>query len=324
MQRSNSCGDCQSPVSRRDFLRTAAAVTAVGAVGGIGSLAHAAPSAKSTAESAVARFHASLTEEQKKVVAFDFDHELRKRLNANWHITKPSIDDKFYTADQRAIIHEIIKGVLSPEGLEKIKQQTEYDNGGIGAYSVAMFGDPAKGKFEWELTGRHLTLRADGDSVDRAAFGGPIVYGHGEETAKDNLFHSQTLQVNEVFKALDPKQAAVALVAKAPSESAVNLQGAKGTFPGLSVKEMSSDQKSLVEKTLKSLLSVYREEDVAEVMSILKAGGGLDALHFAFYQQGDLGQDKVWDIWRIEGPNMAWHFRGAPHVHAYINIGVAG
>ena len=42
----------------------------------------------------------------------------------------------------------------------------------------------------------------------------------------------------------------------------------------------------------------------------------------AFYQDGDLQSDKEWDIWRIEGPGMVWHFRGAPHVHAYINIGL--
>jgi hypothetical protein len=41
----------------------------------------------------------------------------------------------------------------------------------------------------------------------------------------------------------------------------------------------------------------------------------------AFYQQGDLQNDKVWDIWRVEGPSFVWHFRGAPHVHAYINVG---
>jgi len=40
----------------------------------------------------------------------------------------------------------------------------------------------------------------------------------------------------------------------------------------------------------------------------------------AFYQQDDLDNDKVWDIWRVEGPSFVWHFRGAPHVHSYINI----
>jgi hypothetical protein len=42
----------------------------------------------------------------------------------------------------------------------------------------------------------------------------------------------------------------------------------------------------------------------------------------AFYQEEDLESDKVWDIWRVEGPTLVCHFRGAPHVHAYINVGV--
>ena len=57
-------------------------------------------------------------------------------------------------------------------------------------------------------------------------------------------------------------------------------------------------------------------------MAILKQGGGLDMLNMAFYQEGDLEEDQMWDIWCIEGPSLVWHFRGAPHVHAYINIGV--
>ena len=183
------------------------------------------------------------------------------------------------------------------------------------------FGTPGEGPFQWELTGRHLTLRADGDSVDKAAFGGGIVYGHGEEgNINDNLFYYQTKQTNEVFKALDAKQAKAALQNEAPKESDVKLRGENAPFDGISVSELSSDQKELVEQTLKTLLGPYRKEDVKEVFSILKGRGGLDALHMAFYKQGDLGKDKEWDIWRIEGPGFVWHFRGAPHVHAYINI----
>ena len=83
---------------------------------------------------------------------------------------------------------------------------------------------------------------------------------------------------------------------------------------------MSSDQQKLVEDTLKVLLAPYRQEDAEEVMALLKADGGVSKLHMAFYQQGDLKNDKEWDIWRVEGPSFVWHFRGAPHVHAYINI----
>ncbi len=72
---------------------------------------------------------------------------------------------------------------------------------------------------------------------------------------------------------------------------------------------------------MKVILAPYREDDVNEAIAILKDGGGLDTLHMAFYQSDDIGDDHEWDIWRLEGPTFVWHFRGAPHVHTYVNVG---
>jgi len=47
---------------------------------------------------------------------------------------------------------------------------------------------------------------------------------------------------------------------------------------------------------------------------------GLDDLHLSFYREGDIGEDEVWDNWRLEGPHMVWYFRGAPHVHTWVHI----
>lgn len=321
------CPDCAEGVSRREFVRKVAGAAAAGAfLPLVGAPRHAVagPTSKSTAETAVKRFYDTLTEAQRKEICFPFDHALRKRINANWPITKPKIEE-FYTKDQQALINEIFKGVCSPDGYERFQKQMDDDAGGIGEYHVAVFGTPGSGAFEWEMTGRHMTIRADGDSVEGAAFGGPIVYGHGEGDSQKglpgNVFYYQTKKANEVFQALDGKQRDKALQPKAPDEAAVKLQGASGKFPGISVGELSSDQKSLVESVIKVLLAPYREEDVNEAIELQKEGGGLDALHMAFYKNEDIGMDNEWDIWRLEGPTWVWHFRGAPHVHAYINIG---
>lgn len=313
-------------VDRRHFLTKVggialAAAAAPNLLGG--RIVQAAPTPTSAAETVVGKFYQSLSDAQKKEIVLPFDHPLRSRISANWHVTKPKLRDSFYTADQRKMVDEIVKKISTADGYERIKEQTEYDDGGLESYSVAVFGEPGTDKFQWIITGRHLTMRADGDTVDGAAFGGPVIYGHGETDPRENLFHYQTKQVNEVFGALDEKQRKQALLTNAPAEAAVPIQGPNGQFPGLALTEMSSDQKELVEKTLKTLLAPYRQEDVDEVMAILKQSGGLDKLHLAFYQQGDLLNDKVWDIWRVEGPSFVWHFRGAPHVHAYINIGAA-
>ena len=80
------------------------------------------------------------------------------------------------------------------------------DGGGLGAYSVAVFGEPGAGKFEFVLTGRHCTARCDGDSVEGAAFGGPIFYGHASRSFNetpdhpDNVYWFQALRANEVWR----------------------------------------------------------------------------------------------------------------------------
>jgi len=324
----NDCPDCVDGVSRRDFVRRVAGAglaVAGGALPLIGgaSRAFAGPTPKSTAETAVKRFYDSLDETQRKAICFPFNDPLRSRINANWAITKPKMEDIF-KKDQLVLLDEIFKGVVSPDGYERFKKQMEDDDGGFDQYHVAIFGTPGSGAFEWELTGRHVTLRADGDSVAGAAFGGPIVYGHGagdsQKGLPGNVFYYQTQKANEVFAALDGKQRKAALQPTAPKEDAVLVQGSSGHFPGLAVGELSGDQKELVGKVLKVVLAPYREEDIDEAMGIIKDGGGLDALHMAFYESGDLGNDKEWDVWRVEGPTFVCHFRGAPHVHAYLNI----
>src|SRR5271157_5231930 len=37
-------------------------------------------------------------------------------------------------------------------------------------------------------------------------------------------------------------------------------------------------------------------------------------------KEGDIGNDGVWDIWKLEGPAFSWYFRGSPHVHTWLNV----
>jgi len=323
------CPECvgAEDLSRRGFVRkVTGAVVATGLLPVV-PIPHAKAAYGSkdsgTAETSVKRFYESLTDAQKRVVCFPFDHPLRNRINANWAITKPTIDE-FFNQEQQATLDEIFRGIVSPDGYERLKKQMEEDAGGFEQYHVAVFGTPGSGAFEWELTGRHVTLRADGDSVAGTAFGGPMIYGHGagdsQKGLPGNVFYYQTTKANEVFAALDGTQREAALRPKAPPESQVALQGGSGKFAGLSCGDLSRDQKDLVESVIKVILAPYREADVAEALSILKDGGGLDRLHMAFYESDDVGDDHVWDVWRLEGPTFVWHFRGAPHVHAYVNI----
>jgi hypothetical protein len=337
---STPCPDCDRssaaidrPASRRDFLKaTAAAAVATTTLPIWTPAIAAADSGPSSPESLVKVLYESLTDAQRKIVCFDWDYQeserglLRTRVANNWHITKPEINSDFFTRDQQACVRQIFEGIIQPDWHKRIDKQLDDDAGGFGnEQNIAIFGRPGDGKFEFVMTGRHMTLRCDGNSGDHVAFGGPIFYGHAasgfDEPAshEGNVFWPQALEANKLFPMLDGKQQKLALVEKLPVEEQVGFRG-NGQLPGIPVTELSSDQKEQVQRVLQKLLEPYRQSDRDEVASCLKTQGGLDRCSLAFYKEGDIGDDKVWDCWRLEGPAFVWYFRGMPHVHVWVNV----
>ena len=144
----------------------------------------------------------------------------------------------------------------------------------------------------------------------------------GDEAAdhEGNVFWPQAAEANKLYQALDGKQQKLALVKTRPDECDVPFRGRDGKFDGIPVTELSADQKDRVQEVLRKLIEPYRQSDRDEVVACLKAQGGIDACHLAFYQEDDIGNDKIWDIWRLEGPSFVWHYRGAPHVHVWVNV----
>jgi hypothetical protein len=340
-----SCPDCDAGepgLDRRTFLKTLGVTAAATAAGAVPLWAtprvHAASTPKSAAETAVKGLFDTLTEEQRKEICFAWDHMdatrglLRTHVSNNWQITKPLIRSNFYTLKQQDIIHDIFQGLINPEWYGKFLKQLRDDTGGKlwgSSQSIALFGKPGDDKFEFVMTGRHMTLRADGNTESHVAFGGPIFYGHQATSVKGlqekdghpgNVFWHQGLLANNVYKMLDPKQQEKALVAKSPAESGVNFQGEKAKLPGLAVKELAEEQKKELQKVLAALVEPFRQEDQEEALECLKKQGGLDGCNLSFYKDQDLGNDGVWDNWRLEGPSFVWYFRGFPHVHVWVNV----
>lgn len=334
----------ESGWSRRRFLRNvggaAMGVAAAGAGGGLVLPLRAASPvrasleepAKKTAENWVEALFTTLTPQQKKVMHFPFEHEKRSFVANNWNIVEPKEGaiETLYNADQQEIIRNIFRSLTTEDGWERFQKQMKDDSGGLGKYTCALFGEPDTGKFEFVLTGRHLTLRADGDSVENASFGGPVFYGHAVEFNEKpdhpgNVWWHQSKLANSVFAALDGKQREKALLEFSPEDSAevIRFAGKDASIPGLRCADLSSDQKELVKSALGKLLGMFRESDVAEVMRTLDANGGVDELRMSFYKEGDLGEDQVWDRWKVEGPAFSWYFRGSPHVHVWLHAGGA-
>lgn len=316
--------------SRRKFLRHSAAL----AGGALAAPAFAADEEKPAAaespksETLVKTLYDSFNDEQREALCMPFDHELRSAIDNNWHITKQRIG-KFLDRDQNAMVREIFDNLHSEEYRGEVMRQVGGDNGGgFGSSSIAIFGEPGSGKFEFVLTGRHTTRRADGDSVEGKAFGGPIFYGHAAQSFNEephhpgNVYWFQAKRANEVYQMLDADQRAEALRPKSRGErreQTVKFKGVAGEFEGLRFSDMSGGQQEGVKKVLDDMLMPFRKEDREESMRLIEEAG-LGDLHLAFFKDRDIGDDGVWDNWLIEGPHMVWYFRGAPHVHAWIHI----
>ena len=76
---------------------------------------------------------------------------------------------------------------------------------------------------------------------------------------------------------------------------------------------------TLDRKVMADLLAPFRQQDATEAMKLVEAQG-FEHLHMAFFKNEDIGRDRIWDVWQIEGPSMVWYFRGEPHVHVWAHI----
>jgi hypothetical protein len=233
-----------------------------------------------------------------------------------------------YTKPQQELIDQILRSIGSEEkGYECLSRGGTFDgSGSLQGCGADIFGDPTGAdKFSWVFSGHHLTVRCDGNSEEGAAFGGPMYYGHSPNGYSGrNVFFFQTKRVLEVYDALSEKQRKQAVAAGSPGEHApsVRFRGRGEARPGIDYAQLSPDQRRLVEAVMRDLLAPYRKEDGDEVMDIIKATGGMEKIHLAFYREGEgeTSARQPWSFWRLEGPGFVWNYRVLPHVHCYVNI----
>jgi hypothetical protein len=342
------CGesiDQPEVVDRRDFIRVMGGTAATVALGTVVGRVPASPAADDDkapaadrpakpAEDLVKELFASLSPDQKKMIVLPWDYTERGRqLPARLGMYNSAMLGRKvganYSKPQQELIERILKSISSGEdGYRRISRNGTWDtSGSIQNCGALIFGEPGDGrKFSWVFTGHHLTVRCDGHSEDGAAFGGPMYYGHSPNGYSDrNVFNYQTRRVLSVYDALSEKQRKVAelrLDRRAANEgmASVKLRTAKEPKPGLSFGEMNKDQQQLVEKVMRDVLAPFRKEDANDVMAIVKANGGLEKIHLAFYHDSEMNDNNRWHFWRLVGPGFVWNFRVLPHVHTYVNI----
>ncbi len=231
-----------------------------------------------------------------------------------------------YDRKQAEILDKIFRSISNgEEGYKRLSRNKSFDGSGdFESIGALIYGEPAEGKkFSLVFSGHHLTLRCDGDSEEKTAFGGPLYYGHSPNGyATNNVFYNQTKIANDMFHSLNEKQRKDAVMPGkwADGVNTVKLPAKDAKLPGLSISDMTKDQKELIEKVMTELVSPYRKEDGDEVMEIVKANGGMEKISLAFYKEGTTSEKEPWAYWRLEGPGFVWSFRALPHIHTFVNI----
>ncbi len=331
-----SCPECVSgaPIGRRDFIRVLGTASAAVAVAGLTPLqkARAARAAKQReAEALVFELYKTMDADQKKKLVLPWDAGTKggvpaRLMTHNAAVSKDSVIGLGYDKKQVELLLKIFKAISNGEdGYKKLSRNNKFDNSGdfenIGAL---LYGEPVEGKkFSLVFSGHHLTVRCDGDSEEQTAFGGPLYYGHSPSGySPTNVFYGQTKVVTELYGALDEKQRKVAVrPGKWMDEHGkMKVPGKNAPLPGLSIADMTRDQKELVEKVMRELVSPYRREDGEEVLEIIKANGGMEKISLAFYQEGQTSDKEPWTFWRLEGPGFVWSYRALPHIHTFVYV----
>lgn len=333
--RETNCPECTT-FDRRDLLRYVSIAPAAVAAGAMMSPAIASaeelPSPRefkaNPGGELVKELFAGMSETQKKAAVKPWTDARRMSVNPNRALDKTigNVFDK----KQQELIERIVKSMSAGDeaSWKQITRGGTWDNSKTFANTGAdIFGDPTTNQFAFLLTGHHLTMRLDNNLKDGVAFGGPIYYGHTPNPYSDrNVFFYQTQQAMKFFDALNKDQREKASIKKGNPGEGANSVKLPGTAKGVMYSELTADQKELMEKVMRSLLSPYRKEDGDEAMAVIKASGGLEKLGFVFYGEGYEGaatdNKQPWSFWRIEGPGFVWNFRVLPHVHTYVNIQV--
>jgi hypothetical protein len=319
----------ESPImGRRRALRDLGAAAATAAFAGFPTFR----SVGAEKDSLPMQFYKSLTEEQRGKICLPSDHPRRQYVSNWWYICPDERLHTFYTPEQRDLVGQIFKSLHHPEHREKMTWQVEKDLMGQikNTPSVGFFGTPDDPDFEFIYTGHHVTRRCRALSDKGHGFGGaPIFYGNFARAFRetkdheDNPFWYQGLIFNEFYSALDGKQQEKILVGREPrSEKPAEVIAKRKTdLPGLSGVDLSADQKTKFLDTMRRMLACFRVDDVNATIKTIEDKKLIDSLFVSCYGGAfDIGNDRVWDTWQIEGPEMVWYFRGVPHIHGYFHL----
>lgn len=327
-----------SHLSRRSFIKTAGASAALLTTTPLVKPASLIAADDTNTDSMAMQLYKSLSDEQRQKVCLPIDHPRRQFVSNWWYIHPDYRIPGTFNGEQQELIHRIFDSLHSAEYIDDVKKQVRIDQYGQlrNAPAVGFFGTPEDEDFEFLYTGHHVTRRCNAHTDKGLGFGGaPIFYGHYPHPVENmrenfretkdhpgNPYWYQGKVFNEFVQALEAQQQQAGLVSTEPrSESPDEVIKKMPNARGLDCAELSADHKRLLVETMRKMLAMFREDDAKATIESITSRNIVDRLHVSWYDgKYDIGSDKVWDTWQIEGPDMVWYFRGQPHIHCYFHL----
>jgi hypothetical protein len=311
------------------LMRAMVLVAVLGVLGGVAYFAQEQAPLGARMADAAESLLASLSDEQRTKVSYDFDDKERVNYafvplqDKDKKPTRKGLRLEEMTDGQKKAVLELLKTGTSEKGFEQavtiMSLETilhDLEKGGAmvrtpGWYFVTIFGKPAKtGKWGWRIEGHHLSLNftiADGQVLcaTPAFFGAnPAEVKAGERKGTRVLKDVEDL-ARELYASLDEHQKKAALQPKHFGEPTQHVAAEKVSEPvGLSASKMDDKQKDL----LQSLLKAYTARMPAPVAAAqwkMVQDGGLDKAHFAYTGGQKDGEPHTY---RVQGPNFIVQF----------------
>ena len=327
--------------NRRKLLGASLGIAGIGTLGSLDLSARETTTlpARLASDSLPMQLYKSLSDEQRAKICLPVDHPRRQFVSNWWYIHPEHRIPKTFDKEQQELIKKIFDGMHSEAHQDAVNKQVlldQYDEP-HNAPAVGFFGSPDDENFEFIFTGHHVTRRCNAHSDKGTGFGGaPIFYGHYPHPLTDmrqNFFEAkdhpgnpywyQGKVFNRFVKSLDKEQQQAGLLSGVSprSESPRKVIVKSQLHQGLSCERLNAEQKKLFLKTVRDMLAMFRKDDVEATIKSMENMNIVDELYVSWFDgKYDIGGDKVWDTWQIEGPNMVWYFRGEPHIHCYFHL----
>ncbi|WP_144881229.1 DUF3500 domain-containing protein [Microbacterium paraoxydans] len=236
---------------------------------------------------AAAAFLATLTDEQKETVLYDFDDETKTTSWSNFPVTfvqRAGLNLADLSEEQRTAALAVLEALLSDEayatvtgimgGDEYLAENSSSTEESLGQYYIAFFGDPTAtdGAFEVQFGGHHLGINATLDgSTDAITFAPthlgvqPAVYTNedGEEVQPFDGIYTDAFAF---FDSLTADQQATLTSGDvsmcAPGDTCDFATGA-----GLSGADLSDEQRDLLLQLIANWAGMSDEETTASTLA---------------------------------------------------------